>query len=116
MYKRSLLFISVCFISIACCGQIDSKLEKKAQSGNAKAQYKLARELAYRSDTAQAVFWYKKAAVQGYTDACYELALIFDKQKDYKEAAKWCEQSGGGLPWTMLGLYYMNCNKKNEYG
>ncbi len=108
MCKRNVLSILICFISIACYCQIDSQLEKKALKGNAKAQYELARSFMRYKDTIQALRWYKEAAKQGYHQACFDLAMFYDKVKDYKEAAVWCEKTTGGYPWVLLGKYYKN--------
>ena len=108
MCKRNVLSILICFISIACYCQIDSQFEKKALKGNAKAQYELARSFMRYKDTIQALRWYKESAKQGYHQACFDLAMFYDKVKDYKEAAVWCEKTTGGYPWVLLGKYYKN--------
>lgn len=106
MCNRLILFIFLCFISISCFSQIDSKLEKKAQSGDAKAQYELAKSLMRYRDTIQALQWYKESAMRDYKQASFDLAMFYNRIKDYKEAAIWCEKTGGGYPWALLGKYY----------
>ena len=51
-----------------------------------------------RRDDEAAVNWYKKAAMQGYTIAMYNLGFMYQSgrgvKRDYKEAVKWFKKSG----------------------
>jgi hypothetical protein len=68
-------------------------------------------------DLKQAVYWYTKAAEQGYADAQYNLALIYENgngvEQDFKQAVYWytkaAEQGYGDAQYN-LALTYENGN------
>jgi hypothetical protein len=93
------------------------KTLKKAEAGNAEAQYYIGLMYAVGEDVPQdykeAVKWYTKAAEQGHTKAQFNIALMYYNgegvPQDYKEAIKWCtkaaEEGNAGAQF-FLGLMY----------
>jgi hypothetical protein len=88
-------------------------LRKKAEAGDAAAQFKFGSALAsgngLRSDRAEAVRWYRKAAEQGYTKAQHELGVYYERglgiKQDYSEAARWYREAAGrGLAEAQAAL------------
>lgn len=73
-------------------------LEKAARSGNADAQVQLAHFLANRShsgvlEPSNALYWYKKAFVQGRTDVCSNIGWVYtDWLKDPETAIDWFQK------------------------
>jgi TPR repeat protein len=71
-----------------------------AQKGNVLCQYNLGvlyGQLGTSKDDAQALFWYEKAAAQGYADAQANLALMYIQgngvPKDYSIAAEYLSKA-----------------------
>lgn len=76
-----------------------------AKSGNAEAQYELARQLenperlgAFKHNIEEAIYWYTEAAKNGVVDAMFNLAIIYYKGKlgisvDKAKAKYWFEQA-----------------------
>lgn len=74
MQLKLVLFISLIFGFSVCYAQDNySSLEKKAQSGDASAQCELGISLANQQNYIEAVYWFKKAADQGYAEGQYNL-------------------------------------------
>ena len=82
--------------------QTRAKLQRRAEAGDAEAQYKLGycydwgqskyfgRSEEKPRDIEKAMYWYKKAAAQGYGDAYFSLALIYEINiEDKDEAIYW---------------------------
>jgi len=79
-------------------------LLKKAEEGNAKAQYELAEHYAkgfgVKKNNDEAIKWFCKAAEQGYSKAYYELGAAYytryqeggQKDEDREEAIKWLQK------------------------
>ena len=94
-------------------------LVKKAQSGDAKAQFDMGFCYEYgfgvSTDLHQAFEWYSKAAEQGERYSEYRLACFFywakGIQKDYNKAAYWWRKAadqGDGWSQFYLGVCYEN--------
>jgi TPR repeat protein len=100
----------------ALCNEFEDAL-KKAEQGDADAQYSLAM-MYYKGkgvpqDYEQAVHWWTKAAEQGNADAQYSLGWMYDKgqgvPQDYEQAVYWYTKSAEqGDAWAQynLGLMY----------
>ena len=95
-------------------------LVKKAQSGDAEAQYSLAEcyynGLGVSKDYAEAVMWYRKAAEQGNAGGQNSLGFCYQNglgvAQDYTEAVKWyrkAAEQGNASGQNNLGVCY-------EYG
>lgn len=105
--RISVLYVMMLTSALFCHAQISEILMQKAENGNAKAQYELARSyMRYKKDTVQAINWYKRASNQGYKSANFELAILYWRKKQYSESAEYCAKSSPGLPWELLGDYY----------
>ena len=82
-------------------GQSLSWLERAAESGDAEAQYLLARKMEIgisgKSNVEDAAKWYAKAAVQDYAAAQFRLGQLYytgkGLTKDLAQAAKWFERA-----------------------
>ena len=96
--KNSLLVMLIVFLSMGSAWSGDFEDTKKlAEPSNSIAQFYLG--LMYylgkgvTQDYKQAVYWYTKAAEQGYPKAQFNLALMYDDGKgvtqDYKQAVYW---------------------------
>ena len=92
-------------------------LKKRAEQGNARAQFSLG--LCYywgsgvAQDYAEAAKWYRKAAAQGNADAQYHLGVCYTEgqgvEKDYAEAVKWyrkAAEQGSPSAQYNLGVCY----------
>lgn len=101
MGQRIFIFILTIFYGAICLAQSSSKdiqqeLIEKAKKGDAKAQY----NLGYRYHTGYdrspnvetAIFWYRKAAEQGNTEAMLSLFAIYHNRHEYNQAALWLEK------------------------
>lgn len=70
--------------------------KEAAWSGDAKAQNRLGHRYYYGNGTErniiQAIYWYQKSAEQGCEAGMQHLAEYYEKEKQYKEAAKWYRQ------------------------
>ena len=98
-------------------GQSLTWLKRAAESGDAEAQYLLARQmeigLMVDADIKGAAEWYAKSAIGGYRAAQFRLGEMYyagkGLSKDYAQAAKWFEraQAQGSMPAAYnLGLIY----------
>ena len=90
---------------------------EKAITGDAAAQASLGYEYDKQKDYASAVYWYRKAAEQGYAYAQYNLGDFFytgnGVTKDYDEAVKWwrkAAEQGYAPAQYNLGYCYYNGN------
>jgi hypothetical protein len=93
------------------------ELQKKAESGDIEAQYKLGqkyyRGLGVNVDNHQAFYWFTKAAEQNHIEAQHYLGAMYysgcGTPQDYQKAFKWykkaAEQGSIGSQFT-LGLMY----------
>lgn len=76
MMKKLFLFAVMVVVSLSAHCQID-ELRRKANAGNAEAQYKLGRMYddgdTAMHDYAQAYKWYRKSAEQGNAEAQFRL-------------------------------------------
>lgn len=67
-----------------------------AERGDAEAQNRLGYRYYYGKDVEQdfqqALYWYKKSAEQGCETGIHRLAKYYEKEKNYKESAKWYRQ------------------------
>jgi hypothetical protein len=92
-------------------------LKKRAEQGNARAQFSLGLCYYWGSgvarDYAEAARWYRKAAEQGNADAQYHLGVCCTVgqgvEKDYIEAVKWyrkAAEQGSPLAQYNLGVCY----------
>ena len=92
-------------------------LKKRAEQGNARAQFNLA--LCYywgngvAQDYAEAAVWYRKAAEQGNAEAQYHLGICFTEgqgvERDPAEAVKWyrkAAEQGNASAQYNLGVCY----------
>ena len=87
------LLVAVCTVD----AEDVETLRRKAEAGDAKAQYNLgwmcAKGWGVPKDDAEAAKWYHKAAVAGDVDSQFNLAVIYAKGKgvppDEAEAIKW---------------------------
>ncbi len=94
-----------------------ARLERSARSGDVKAQVALGDAFSYRRhgrrQYAKAVYWYKKAALQGYATAEFDLGLSYEMgdgvPKSYVKAAYWYKKAaaqGNGAAEEFLGFAY----------
>lgn len=106
-------------MGVECAGNMCSKfrqsleIEKKAKSGNAAAQYKIAEE-------SGSFKWYRKAAEQGHPQAQYELGYYYSvgwplvfMSKNMTEAVNWWRKAaerGHAKAQYELGRCYSNGN------
>jgi len=118
--KKFLMFVLLilCFSGPVFCGEFEDTL-KKAEQGNAFAQYNLgwmyANGQGVTQDYKQAVGWYTKAAEQGDVSAQYNLGLMYTKgqgvTQDHKKAVYWhkkaAEQGDADAQYN-LGWMYEN--------
>ena len=96
----------------------DQFLERRAQRGDAQAQYKLAEKLFLNGDEEDrrtAVEWYWKAAEQGIAVAQYNLAVCYDigegTEINKPEAFRWYKaaaEQGLAVAQYNLAVYYAN--------
>lgn len=114
----------------AFCGEFEDTL-KKAEQGDAKAQYSIG--LMYNNgqgvtqDFKQAFYWFKKSAEQGFANAQGDLGVMYDKGKgviqNYKQAFNWykksAEQGYASAQYNVGLMYYQGTgitqNFKNAY-
>ena len=99
-----------------------------AEAENAPAQYNLGvmyeNGFGVQQDYAEAVTWYRKAAVQGLPLAEYTLGFIYEKgfgvQQDYAEAVTWYRKAAvQRLPlaeYTLGWMYYDGLGVSRDYG
>ena len=90
---------------------------EKAITGDASAQASLGYEYYEQNDYASAVYWYRKAAEQGYAKAQFNLGICYETgsgvTKDITEAVKWYRKAAEqGLDRAQynLGYCYYNGN------
>ncbi len=84
---------------LTACGTEESieSLKKKAQAGNAEAQFNLglmySTGIGVPENDVEAVKWYRRAAEQGHAESQFELGEMYyygrDVPHSYVEAAKW---------------------------
>lgn len=113
------------FVCVTCVvwGQ-NAKLIKKAQNGDAKAQYELGRSFerginGFEKNESESAKWYLKAAEQGHVKAQYEIAVCynlgFGVTEDKDEAEYWYRKSaaqGYDPAYFALGRFYEDTNKQ----
>ena len=94
---KKFLLIAMALIVSAVFGADIAALRKKAEAGDAEAQYNLGECFlngdGVAKDMAEAVKWWRKAAEQGAVWAQYNLGVCFYEgngvDKDHSEAVKW---------------------------
>lgn len=115
-------FLVGCLLCLAVfAGAQDSELIRKAQNGDAEAQYELGRNYEYglsgfEKNGEEAVKWYLKASEQGHGDAQRELADCYlygwyGVGKSETEAAKWylkAAENGNAEAQFQIGSCYMH--------
>jgi TPR repeat protein len=100
-------------ILCSCC------FEGYQSKGHANSQYNLGylyeKGQGVSKDYANAVFWYKKAALQGNVEAQFKLGVCYDNglgvKKNFQEAAKWnkmAAEEGHVTAQYNMGLYYLS--------
>ncbi len=111
-----LLCVSALLVSVAFAESL-SETRKKAEQGDALAQYNLGGMYFGGSDLpkdpTEAVKWFRKSAEQGNADAQFELGLMYENgngvPKDPTEAVKWFRKSaeqGSASAQCNLGWVY----------
>lgn len=115
-----LLLALVILLTGCSTGEVETeltKLTKKAEAGDAVAQFTLGKKYAdadgVPKDAAKAVEWYQKAAAQGNADAQHNLGLMYATgegvTKDITKAVEWWQKSaaqGDAASQFNLGLAY----------
>ena len=89
--------------------------QNSAEQGNSQAQYLLGMIcIKDYKKFEEAVYWYKKAAVQGNIEAQFELSGMYfhgvGTKQNYSEAYKWCKlaaERGSIVAQYDLGVYYL---------
>jgi len=112
-----LAFGSFALLGVALWVWHFTRVESRAQRGDAEAQYELGKrfvlgQLAKR-DPIQAVQWLRRAAEQGHPQAQASLGLLYARgqmvPKDYAQALKWLSRAanqGSALAQNQLGTMY----------
>ena len=110
-----LLFLTAIILTGCNPEQSNEELKKKAENGDAKAQFALGDKYAVEKNFSEAAKWYEKAAEQGVVDAQNNLSgAYFDGrgvEKNYAEALKWfrkAAEQGNVLAQYNLGNAYYN--------
>lgn len=114
-------FLVGCLLCLAVfVGAQDSELIRKAQSGDAEAQYNLGGFYQYglggfENNKEEAVKWYMKAAEQGHAGAlccigdCYRDGIFFKENRE--EAMKWylkaAEKGDAGAQYVLGDTYFL---------
>ena len=117
----------VCFATVLCLmfltfsafAEDFNVVMKRANLGNAEAQFQIGRMYAngdgVKQDYKLAVLWYEKAAKRSHPAAQNNLGVLYHNgrgvKKDYKKARKWYEKSaaqGYGRAFDNLGWIYQN--------
>lgn len=104
--------IITCCVATAVVKDFD-EIQRKAENGNAEAQFQLGR-IYHNGDGIEpnfnkAVYWYKKAAQQGYVDAQINLGSCYDENEDFDSAFYWnmeAAKQGSPIGQTNVGYYY----------
>jgi TPR repeat protein len=113
------ILIAVLFLSVGhiASAQFSSEVLKRAQDGDATAQFSLGRAYAFgegvKPDLVEAVKWWKSSAEQGNADAQYYLGAVYyygeGVEQDYKEGIKWfrlAAEQGHAAAQGNLGVAY----------
>ena len=123
MKKISLVFLLsmlMCLCGSKSFAQDEvSKCQKAAEQGNAEEQYKLAGLYYFgyygvKKDSAKALYWFRKAAEQGYLKAYMSLGSIYNSDMAIKDPAKavyWyskAAEQGDASSQNTLASIYMN--------
>lgn len=95
-------FLFVCF-AVTAAGQSVSELLRKAEAGDAEAQFNLGvcyyKGQGVGQDYVQIVYWWRKAAEQGDVEAQFKLGLLYVKgegvEMDIIQAMFWLEKAAG---------------------
>lgn len=123
--RKFILFICFSCFTFMAWGQ-DSELIRKAESGDAEAQYKLGHLYSVGGDgfpenEEEAFKWYLKAAEQGHANAQHQIGWRYlygrGVSKDLTKAELWflkCAAQGKDISYTYLGTIYGLMNKKDE--
>jgi len=113
--KNLLVTIIIILFQTTVVSQNFKELEKNANKGEAKAQFKLGYKYQKDSillDLDKAIYWYKKSAEQDFAIAqSYLGSLLFNDFKDMEKAFYWLEKSannGDSLGEYYMGLFYSN--------
>lgn len=123
--RKFILFICFSCFTFMAWGQ-NSELIRKAESGDAEAQYKLGHLYSVGGDgfpknEEEAFKWYLKAAEQGNAEAQHQIGWRYlygrGVSKDLTKAELWflkCAAQGEDISYTYLGTIYGLMNKKDE--
>ncbi len=116
--KRILFVFLICITPFLVFGQtFFDKIKKDAEAGDAESQCMLGTTYRADGDNQQALYWFKKSAIQGNAIAQYSLwDLYYTKEDstffDEKQAFYWLKKSAeqGGMVEAQynLGLMYYN--------
>ncbi len=96
MRKRIILtFMAAFVVASAAWAESLSSLQRRANNGDAEAQYKLGESYAYTRngasyDKATAIKWFNKALDQGYKEALFDLGLMYRHDAATKSRAIEC--------------------------
>lgn len=124
--KRFITLLFIMCVAVMTWGQeYSAELARKAQAGNAEAQYKLGLCYSYgwgiTKDEAEAVKWFRKAAEQGLAKAQYDLGFCyyngFGITEDKAEGVKWfrkAAEQGYEFAYFSLGLCHQYYTKNKE--
>ena len=81
-----------------------------AKKGDAKSENKLAvmydKGIGVKKNSTKALYWYKKAAKQGYKPAEYNLGFFYHIRKRYEKALYWYKKSGTTKGYLAVGAIY----------
>src|SRR5262245_37847108 len=125
MVRLSFIAVFAMFVALTCATRagagMDDGVERaiaaarvRAAGGDAVAQFSLGSLLYYASDdTTEAIDWFRKAAMQGYAPAEFQMGLLYDfgfaVPPDDKEAFTWyrkAAQHGSGAAARAVGDFY----------
>ncbi|ENB7197340.1 sel1 repeat family protein [Enterobacter bugandensis] len=90
---KAIFLLLLFFTSFARADEIGSQYQKKAEAGDARAQYYLADTYFSSGDRKQAALWAEKAAKGGDVDAMGLLSQILFTQGDYAQAKALAQQA-----------------------
>lgn len=120
-FSRRFFIICMCvFVTSNIIAQ-NSELERKAQSGNVKAQHDLAVRYLYAKEYDKAFFWEKKAAEKGDVNAQCNLGLMYNQGwgciKNIETSIYWYKRAiEGGSKNALfnLGSLYVEMHKYED--
>jgi TPR repeat protein len=136
MRKFQVILVSSIFIGMSFVGNINAQsksktiesvqeIHAKAEHGVPEAQNNLANiyNVGAAKDKQQALEWYRKAAIQGFAKAQFNLGLMYDEGKsvpqDYKQAVEWykkaADQGNTGGQSGLGAMYYEGKGVTKDY-